>query len=508
MKTPILGSSYVARSVNAADNRMVNLFPEVVPEGGKEPAFLQRAPGTARIDAIFGSTVYGLYASQAYPTDAIVISDTELARFGAGGGAFTVGAISSDSIATFADFGDEVLFTTGDSGLKYVYNWVTQAVTSVSSVTCIGAYTCAYLNGRAYIGAATAAADRSTIQCSALGDPFTWDALDIATAESAPDGIVCVKTFNNELWVFGTGTTEIWQDQGLPGFPLAPVQGATFNIGCMCYPSVVVVGTNIFWLGRDQYGQCVVYRNQGYGAQRVSTHAIEWQIQQYDTPEDATAYTYQENGHLFYVINFTGGDATWVYDVVTGAWHQRGLWDGNDFRRHFASCAINFNMNVPAGSLPASMGTCNIVVGHNDQGAFYGMSCNLYQDAIGSVTEADQRWLRSWRAIDTGLNNLKRTIHHSLQIDIETGVGDPLTALDPQVTLRFSDNGGHTWSNDRTAQLGQDSSYEPLSQSKRVIFRRLGATLGLRDRVYELSGTDPCKIFIMGAELTLSTTSA
>ena len=40
MKTPILGSAYVARSVNAADNRMVNLIPEIVPEGGKEPAFL------------------------------------------------------------------------------------------------------------------------------------------------------------------------------------------------------------------------------------------------------------------------------------------------------------------------------------------------------------------------------------------------------------------------------------------------------------------------------------
>ena len=45
MKTPILGSTYVARSVNAADNLMINLFPEIVPEGGKEAAFLQRAPG-------------------------------------------------------------------------------------------------------------------------------------------------------------------------------------------------------------------------------------------------------------------------------------------------------------------------------------------------------------------------------------------------------------------------------------------------------------------------------
>ena len=45
MKSPILGSSYVIRSVNAADNRMVNLYPEVIAEGGKEPAYLQRCPG-------------------------------------------------------------------------------------------------------------------------------------------------------------------------------------------------------------------------------------------------------------------------------------------------------------------------------------------------------------------------------------------------------------------------------------------------------------------------------
>jgi hypothetical protein len=45
MKTPFLGSSYVARSVNAADNRCVSLYPEILAEGGKEAAFLTRAPG-------------------------------------------------------------------------------------------------------------------------------------------------------------------------------------------------------------------------------------------------------------------------------------------------------------------------------------------------------------------------------------------------------------------------------------------------------------------------------
>ncbi len=61
MKTPILGSSYVIRSVNAADNRMVNLYPEVVPEGGKEPAYLQRCPGIALQTVVGTGPIRGLW---------------------------------------------------------------------------------------------------------------------------------------------------------------------------------------------------------------------------------------------------------------------------------------------------------------------------------------------------------------------------------------------------------------------------------------------------------------
>jgi hypothetical protein len=69
--------------------------------------------------------------------------------------------------------------------------------------------------------------------------------------------------------------------------------------------------------------------------------------------------------------------------------------------------------------------------------------------------------------------------------------------------LRWSDDGGHTWSNEHWASIGLIGAY-----GHRVFWRRLGMTLKLRDRVYELSGTDPNKIAIMGAELLLSPTSA
>jgi hypothetical protein len=172
-----------------------------------------------------------------------------------------------------------------------------------------------------------------------------------------------------------------------------------------------------------------------------------------------------------------------------------------------------------------------IVVGDYENGNIYAFDLNTYSDN-GDF----QKWLRSWRALPTGQNNLKRTAHHSLQLDCEAGVGldgdDPYTLLnslnteagnallaesgvailvsvatvqgtDPQVMLRWSDDGGYTWGNEHWRSMGKIGE-----KSRRVLWRRLGMTQKLRDRVYEISGTDPVKINIMGAELILSGTDA
>lgn len=82
MKSPILGSAYVARSVNAADNRMVNLFPEITPEGGKEPAFLNRAPGLRLLNDIGDGPIRGMWT---LGNDLYVVSGQELYRMDAAG---------------------------------------------------------------------------------------------------------------------------------------------------------------------------------------------------------------------------------------------------------------------------------------------------------------------------------------------------------------------------------------------------------------------------------------
>jgi hypothetical protein len=285
--------------------------------------------------------------------------------------------------------------------------------------------------------------------------------------------------------VFGTDSTEVWYDAGLTGFPLTPIQGAFNEIGCVAAYSVAKLDNTLFWLGTDARGQGIVYKANGYAGVRVSTHAIEYAIAQYGDLSNALAYTYQQEGHAFYVLTFPSANATWVYDVATQAWHERAGFENGEFMRHRSNCQCNFGGNT--------------IVGDFENGNIYKFNLDVYADNGGI-----QKWLRSWRALPTGTNNLKRTAQHSLQLDAETGVGLNLgQGSTPEAMLRWSDDGGHTWSNEHWAQMGNIGQF-----GYRTIWRRLGMTLKLRDRVYEVSGTDPVKIAIMGAELFVTPTNA
>ena len=174
-----------------------------------------------------------------------------------------------------------------------------------------------------------------------------------------------------------------------------------------------------------------------------------------------------------------------MYDVSTQAWHERAGFDNGEFMRHRSNCQCNFGGNT--------------IVGDFENGNIYKFNLDVYADNGGI-----QKWLRSWRALPTGTNNLKRTAQHSLQLDAETGVGlNSGQGSTPEAMLRWSDDGGHTWSNEHWREMGNIGQY-----GYRTIWRRLGMTLKLRDRVYEVSGTDPVKISVMGAELLVSPTNA
>ena len=510
MKSPILGSAYVARSVNAADNQMINMFPEVVPEAGKEPAFLQRAPGLNYLASLGAGPVRGLWQFGNY---GYAVSGTTLYKLDSSFNAVAKGTVTGTGQVSMVDNGTQLFIAAGATG--YIYNAGTDVFAQITDPDFAGAVTVGFIDGYFVYNQPNS----QKFWVTSLYDGTSVDPLDFASAEGSPDNLVSLIVDHREIWLFGQSSIEVWYDAGLPDFPLSRIQGAFIEIGCAAPFSVAKLDNGVFWLSSDARGRGMVFRSNGYAGVRISTHSVEWQIQQYADITDAVAYTYQQDGHSFYVLNFPSADITWVYDVATQSWHQRAGWLNNQYTRHRGNCQMAFNGQI--------------VIGDYLTGDIYSYDLNVYTEA-GAV----QKWLRSWRALPTGTNNLRRSTQHSLQLDCEAGVGldgaQPATTTylssissdaasagaisgeseettseiivqgsDPQVMLRWSDDGGHTWSNEHWRSMGKIGE-----TGRRVLWRRLGMTMKLRDRVYEVSGTDPVKIAIMGAELIVSPTNA
>lgn len=544
MQTPILGSSYVARSVNAADNRMVNLFPEMVPEGGKQPAFLQRCPGLRRWATVGQGPIRGLWVLGDF---LFVVSGSQFYRLNASGEATFLGDVAGRGPVSMADNGNQIFVAANPN--SYIYDTSLNTFGPLSDPDFPGASVVGYLDG--YFVFIEPNSQRLWV--TTLFDGASIDPLDFASAEGNPDGLTSLIIDHREVWLFGNNSTEVWYNAGLSDFPLVRIQGAYNELGCAARYSVAKMNNQIYWLGKDARGQGIVYVANGYQGQRISTHAVEWQIQQYGNISDAIGYTYQQDGHMFYVLSFPSGNATWAYDAATGAWHERLGWENDSWAVHRGATQAFFNSQN--------------VIGDYQNGNLYIYDLNVYAD-----DGKKQRWLRSWRALPTGQNNLNRTAQHALQLDCETGVGleqypaydaedlvtengdflvaeyeqkelatesgetlvtEPVLGLsdilvdvpdypfafdppmyltttaypaapgyDPQAMLRWSDDGGHTWSNEHWRSMGKIGEY-----GYRTIWRRLGMTQKLRDRVYEVSGTDPVKLAIMGAELQISGTN-
>lgn len=483
MRSPILGSSYVARSVNAACNRMVNLFPEISEEGGNEAGFLSRAPGLRLLTTVGSGPIRGMCQFGGY---SYIASGLGLYRVSSEWNVTLLGEIQGTGPVTMANNSVVLFVACGRAG--YTFNSETGLFSQITDSNFPGADTVGYLDGYFIYNEPNTQRVRIVTSIANNGgiiDPLVFDSFDYTNAYASPDVVVGILIDHREVWVFGTSSTEVLYNSGDADFPLQPISGAFNEVGCVSPHSIVKLDNGIFWIGSDDRGNGIVYRANGYVAQRISTHAVEWQIQQYDDISDAIAYSYQQDGHSFYVLTFPSADVTWVFDIATSSWHERAGFSNGRFTRHRSNCQMNFN------GLP--------VVGDFENGNIYALDMTTYAD-----NGTPQKWLRSWRALPAGENDFNRKTHHSLQLHIESGVGLVNgQGSDPMVALRWSDDGGHTWSSEVWRSMGKVGEY-----FKRVIWRRLGMTLKLRDRIYEVSGTDPVKVIITGATLDLSNTDA
>lgn len=330
-----------------------------------------------------------------------------------------------------------------------------------------GCKTISYMNGRSI----ACEPDTQNFYVSEPLDNGYWDALNVQTVDSNPDYVTGQVVSHNELIVFCENSAEVFTDSGTIPTPFVRNLSGIFEVGCDAPFSIKVMDNSIFWLGKSKEGSGIVYRLNGYTPVRISTYGIESAIRGFSVTNDAQAFTYQIEGHHFYVLTFENANKTFVYDANTNLWHERASFIAHEFGKWEPKSFIFFN------------GTQYVTDRFSSN--LYSLDVNTYMNGTNYL-----KILRSFRAPES---DMKRVRHNKLQLDLEAGTG-VIGGTEPEIMLRWS-NDGHTWSSYLNKGLGAVGEY-----AKRVIWNRLGITKGPA-RIYEISSTSNNKIVLLNAYL-------
>ena len=330
--------------------------------------------------------------------------------------------------------------------------------------------------------------------------------------DGAPDDLVALIVDHREVYLMGEISSEVWTDVGTVPFPFQRIPGTSTQHGIAAPFSLYRLGNSFAYVSRNNRGQAQIMQMQGYIPQRISTHAVENTLANKNV-DDAIAWTYQLEGHEVYVVTFPTLNLTWAYDSTTQMWHK---WlyttDENEYERHRGNCCAVFQGLV--------------IIGDYENGKLYELDKTNYTD--------DGQKVRRLRRAPHLVTEFQRQYFDELQIQFQPGVGttglsapfgrniqnpyyippdgtlvigplDTVFLSDlatinqntpttfPQAMLRWSSDGGSTWSNEHWTGVGQLGKYK-----NRAIWRRLGTA---RDRIFEVVVTDPVNFVIISANL-------
>lgn len=465
-----IGGAYTLQSINIDSQRCVNLYPQITESQNQtdgEIGSLLSVPGKSLLGVCGSGPIRGIYTAST--GGMVIVSGREVYRVGYNWAFTKIGDLQTKSgPVSMVDNGTQLCIVDGVNG--YIVSLSTAILTRITSDGFPGG-TKVIFNGSYFIvnnpGTNQFAFSRSW-------DGLTWDAIDFISAEANPDAVVAVQDFKNQLAVLGAQTTEFYWNSG-SDTTFSRIDGSLIEYGCSAPFTVTKFANSLLFVGGGATGSGIVWQVDGYVPRRISNHGVEFAIQGYGDLWNATAWIYQENGHAFYILNFPNAKASWAYDISTGQWHERcylGL-DGN-FERDRAECyAFGFGKHV---------------VGDYQNGNIYALDDKVFSD-----NGRPKKWLRSSPHIS---RNGLRIFYTKAQLMAQVGYGldgSPANGDDPKVELRYSDDYTHTWSTPRAKSLGKQGQY-----AQRVLWRELGQS---RQRVFEVSGSDPVPVALLGLEL-------
>lgn len=468
-RIPLLGLGQLGKSPAVTAKRMQNFYAEIRPQGEKS---IIVAYGIAGLSTFvnFGDTPIrgGLYFS---PNDvSYVVHRGTLYEVNNAGVATSKGSLSTTENRVSMDHnGTQVMIVDGTYG--YTYNTATGVFAKITDAD-FGANptTVTFQDGYFIV----TFAQTGQFQLSDSYDGTSWNALMVSNADSNPDDLVRVISDHGQLILMGTLTTEFWQDNGATSFPYSRIPGTTNEWGLAARWSLAKFNDSLIGLVKSALGSPVVAVLNGFTWQTVSTPDVNAVFQNAIDSGlslgDASGFSYMENGHALYQINFNAAGFSYLYDSSTGMWSPLKSYG---IARH----RLEFGWNFLGSTIAASYST----------GKLYRIKGNVY-DEDGDMIEGE---IVSENIM---MPDGDRFIVDKIRLDMQTGVGLATgQGSDPQISLQVSEDGGQSWSKEMLASMGKAG--DTLARAEWVAlgqFQQFNAKFRI---------TDPVKRVIVSASI-------
>jgi hypothetical protein len=470
-----VGPSYTLASTAQSLTRAVNFYPELSESATKnaEQYHYIPTPGLRLLYQLSGGAGRGCYT--AANKRSFCVNGRNVYEITTPSVPVLVGTLDEAPTGpvSVTDNGIQLLITSNGAG--YILDFATNVLTPIVQDAMLTMGDAAFIDGYFVI----CQPNSRQFNLTAIFDGTSLNGLDEAQKQTQPDNLLTVVESFELACFIGERSSEAWRNTGASDFPFE--RQMTIEVGTAAKDTVRKLDGYPIFVATDTEGKLSVVHFYGFQPKRVSNHAIETALNAVKTTiGSASAWTYAAKGHSFYCLNLPNSNVTWVYDSLTGLWHERTYTDASlGSQRHRAEhhCVIGGKH----------------VVQDYANGNLYELTDDVLTDNGAAITRDRVFMLPSQEG--------KRITAAALQIDIEAGVGldGGVEGADPQMMYRHSNDGGRNWSDWRTASMGKIG--ETLA---RVVFRRLGM---YRQRTVQVRVTDPVKVSLISAFLDATASS-
>lgn len=281
--------------------------------------------------------------------------------------------------------------------------------------------------------------------------------LQLGSITSHPGTLVACRTLHRRIFFFSQNFTEVWENNGSgSNLPFRRNNSLLMEVGTPSRWSVAVGFDKMFFLSQDTEGLSSVMQVDGTQGRPISSRALDFEFSKFAanqqiTVNDPSSILIKQNGLIFYRLNFTLGNHTYVYNVSLSQgsdymWHEEEILNGS---RHPAQTHMYFK-------------------GLNYYGDY--LNQNLYiVDSENSTNNGEAiRRMRIGKPV--GDAEYKRIRIDRFQLDLLQGNVDNIPKnISPLVFLSYSKDGGQTYGNKLKSSMGKIGE-----RSFRTVWRKLG----------------------------------